>query len=183
MAVIAAAGLDGPGITARDRLAALRNQQHDTAGAEKLLAEVLAKAPRDDDALFLRGNIALAQKDPKTAIADLRSVLRDQPNAIGVMRVLARAHLANGEPALAEETMRRAVEANPADAAAAKPVLSKAIRPAAVKPPPAAKPAAKSNNHVKKVAPSKPPVKAAKKAEPAKKPLPAKKSAPAKKHR
>jgi tetratricopeptide (TPR) repeat protein len=116
--VIAAAGLDGPGITARDRLAALRNQQHDTAGAEKLLAEVLAKAPRDDDALFLRGNIALAQKDPKTAIADLRSVLRDQPNAIGVMRVLARAHLANGEPALAEETMRRAVDANPTDAAA-----------------------------------------------------------------
>jgi tetratricopeptide (TPR) repeat protein len=116
--VITAAGLDPPGITARDRLAALRNRQHDPAGAEKLLAEVLAKAPRDDDALFLRGNIALARKDPKTAIADLRSVLRDQPNAIGVMRVLARAHLANGEPALAEETMRRAVEANPADAAA-----------------------------------------------------------------
>jgi tRNA nucleotidyltransferase (CCA-adding enzyme) len=71
----------------------------------------------------------------------------------------------------------------PAKAAAAKPVLSKAIRPAAVKPPPAAKPAAKSSNHVKKAAPSKPPVKAAKKPEPAKKPLPAKKSVPAKKHR
>jgi tetratricopeptide (TPR) repeat protein len=42
-------------------------------------------------------------------------VLRDQPNAIGVLRVLARAHLANGEPALAEETMHRAVEANPKD--------------------------------------------------------------------
>jgi tetratricopeptide (TPR) repeat protein len=116
--IIAAAGLDGPGITARDRLARLRSQQNDVAGAERLLAEVLGKAPRDDDALLLRGNLALAQKDPKTAIADLRSVLRDQPNAVGVMRVLARAHLANGEPALAEETMRRAVDANPADAAA-----------------------------------------------------------------
>ena len=45
-------------------------------------------------------------------------MLRDQPNAVGVMRSLARAHLANGEPALAEETMRRAVEANPKDAGA-----------------------------------------------------------------
>jgi predicted Zn-dependent protease len=116
--VIAAAGLDGPGITARDHLANLRSQQNDIAGAEKLLREVLAKVPRDDDALFLRANLALTQQDPKTAIADLRSVLRDQPNAVGVMRVLARAHLANDEPALAEETMRRAVDASPTDAAA-----------------------------------------------------------------
>ncbi|MGO9935096.1 MAG: tetratricopeptide repeat protein [Steroidobacteraceae bacterium] len=116
--VIAAAGLDGPGITARDRLAAMRILQDDVPGAEKLIAEVLAKVPRDDDALILHGDLALAQKDPKTAIADLRSVLRDQPNAVGVMRALARAHLANGEPALAEETMRRAVEAIPNDSGA-----------------------------------------------------------------
>jgi tetratricopeptide (TPR) repeat protein len=116
--VITAAGLDGPGLTARDRLAALRIQQDDAAGAQKLIAEVLAKAPRDDDALILRGTLALAQQDPKTAIADLRAVLRDQPNAIGVMRSLARAHLANGEAALAEETMRRAVDANATDAGA-----------------------------------------------------------------
>lgn len=113
--VIKAAGTDGPGLVARNRLAALLVQQNDISGAEKLIAEVLDQAPRDDDALILRGNLALAQKDPKTAIADLRSVLRDQPNSVGVMRALARAHLANGEPALAEETMRRALEANPRD--------------------------------------------------------------------
>ncbi len=71
----------------------------------------------------------------------------------------------------------------PAKAAAAKPVPSKAIRPAAVKPPPAVKPAAKSGSHVKKAVASKPPAKVTKKAEPAKKSLPAKKNAPAKKHR
>jgi predicted Zn-dependent protease len=114
--VIDEAKLQGPGLTARDRYAALRIRQNDIAGAQKLIAEVLAESPRDDDALILRGNLALAQKDPKAAIADLRSVLRDQPNAIGVMRALARAHLANGEPALAEETMRRAVDGNPGDA-------------------------------------------------------------------
>ncbi len=116
--VIAEERLEPPGLTARNRLAALLIQQNDPAGASKLISEVLAKDPRNDDALILRSNLALAHSDPKTAIADLRAVLRDQPNAVGVMRALARAHLANGEPALAEDTMRGAVEANPTDAGA-----------------------------------------------------------------
>jgi tetratricopeptide (TPR) repeat protein len=95
----------------------LRARRNDVKGTEELIGQVLAKSPRDTDALILRGNIELSKKDPKSAIADLRTVLRDQPNAIGVLRTLARAHLANGEPAIAEETMRRAVEANPKDAA------------------------------------------------------------------
>lgn len=116
-AVIAEEKLDAAGLAARDQLAALRAQANDVKGAEDLIAEVVAKSPRDTDALTLRGEIELSRKDPKSAIADLRAVLRDQPNAIGVLRTLARAHLANGEPAIAEETMRRAVDANPKDVA------------------------------------------------------------------
>lgn len=115
--IIADAGLEEAGLRARDRLAALRVQQNNVPGAQKLIAEVLDKSPRDDDALILRGNLSLAQNNPREAIADLRAVLRDQPNAVGVMRSLARAHVANGEPALAEETMRRAMEINPRDPA------------------------------------------------------------------
>ncbi|MGO9988407.1 MAG: tetratricopeptide repeat protein [Steroidobacteraceae bacterium] len=112
-AVIDKERLNPAGLTARDRLAAMRLLDNDVPGALVLVNEVLAKSPRDDDALMIRGSIALSQKDPRAAIADLRAVLRDQPNAVGVLRSLARAHLANGEPAIAEETMRHAVEANP----------------------------------------------------------------------
>ncbi len=111
--VIAKEKLNPAGLSARDRLAALRLQENDMPGALALANEVLAKSPRDDDALLIRGSISLATQDPRSAIADLRAVLRDQPNAIGVLRSLARAHLANGEPAVAEETLRHAVEVNP----------------------------------------------------------------------
>jgi tetratricopeptide (TPR) repeat protein len=109
--------LDPPGLIARDRLAGELARNADIPGALKLVNEVLAKTPRDDDALLIRGNIALANKDPRAAIQDLRAVLRDEPYAIGVLRALARAHLANGEPAIAEETIRNAVDANPKDVA------------------------------------------------------------------
>jgi Tfp pilus assembly protein PilF len=106
---------EGPGIVARDRLASLRVQQNDLAGADELIAEVLGKSPRDDDALFLRGKLAVARKDPKTAIADLRSVLRDRPKSVGAMRLLARAFMINGDVALGQEILERAVDADPTD--------------------------------------------------------------------
>lgn len=117
--IITRARFRAPGLTARNRLAALKVQQGDFTAARRLVEEVLAAAPRDDDAMILRGNLNLREnKDLRSAIADFRAVLRDQPNAVGVMRSLARAHLASGEPVLAAETMRRAVETNPKDTAA-----------------------------------------------------------------
>jgi tetratricopeptide (TPR) repeat protein len=109
--------LNAAGLAARDRLAAVLARRGDVHGTQELISQVLTKSPRDTDALILRGSLELANKDPKSAIADLRTVLRDQPNAVGVLRILARAHMANGEPAIAEETMRRALEANPKDPA------------------------------------------------------------------
>jgi Flp pilus assembly protein TadD len=106
-------GAKPQGLTARNRVAALYAMEHKNDAALKLVQEVLAENPRDNDALLLRGNLAMQGDDPAAAIGDLRAVLRDQPDAVPVLRWLA--HIANHEPALAEETLQRAVALTPAD--------------------------------------------------------------------
>jgi tetratricopeptide (TPR) repeat protein len=107
---------DGPkGFAARDRIAAIDAAAGRYDSALALIAEALKNNPRDNDALILRGNIALERGDAAGAIADLRAVLREQPTAIPVLRTLARAHLVNHEPTLAEENLRAALTAAPGD--------------------------------------------------------------------
>jgi len=103
------------GLAARLRIAAIHVAAKRFDEAATLVARVLQENPRDSDALILRGNIALERQDPASAIADLRAVLRDKPGAVGILRTLARAHVANNELALAEETLRSARESAPAD--------------------------------------------------------------------
>ena len=103
------------GLSARLRIAAIHVGARRFDEASKLVAEVLAKNPQDNDALILRGNLALEKNDPASAIADLRAVLRDQPRAVGLLRTLARAYLANGDTALAEDSLRSAMEVAPTD--------------------------------------------------------------------
>jgi tetratricopeptide (TPR) repeat protein len=102
-------------LVARDRIAAIELDAGQLVQARGQLAAVLADNPSDNDALIMRGDIALGHDDPAAAIADFRAVLRDQPNAPNVARALARAYLANGESALAEATLETAVEAAPND--------------------------------------------------------------------
>ncbi len=104
-----------PGLSARDRLAAIRVRQGKVAEAQPLIDEVLAKNPRDNDALVLRATLALAAGHTADAITDLRAVLRDQPDSAPLLRTLARAHAQNNEPDLARENYRHAIEADPAN--------------------------------------------------------------------
>jgi tetratricopeptide (TPR) repeat protein len=113
--VIAGSDWDADGLAARDRLASLLIERKDMAGAADLIAQVLKQNVRDNDALILRSHIALAQGQTQAAIDDLRAVLRDQPNAVAVMRTLAQAYQQNGELELAEQTLRAAVEIGPRD--------------------------------------------------------------------
>jgi tetratricopeptide (TPR) repeat protein len=111
--VIKSEGARPAGLIARTRLAAARLSAGDSATAEKLVDEVIVKSARDPDALMLRGNLRLAKGDAKGAIEDLRAASRDIPNSRPLLQALARAHLKNGEPALAEESLRRAIEIDP----------------------------------------------------------------------
>jgi tetratricopeptide (TPR) repeat protein len=114
--IIRREGLRGKGLAARDRIAAIDIGEAREDEARKLIAEVLAESPRDDDALIMRANLALSHSDPTNAIVDLRSVLHDQPKSVVLQRSLARAYLDEGQPAMAEEALRAAMEAAPGDA-------------------------------------------------------------------
>jgi predicted Zn-dependent protease len=113
--VAARAGSASKGLAARDRIAAIEMSRGQSDAAAKLVAEILEKSPRDDDALIIRANIALQHNDPTSAIVDLRAVLGDQPKSVILDRTLARAYLAKGEPAMAEGALRAALDVVPDD--------------------------------------------------------------------
>jgi tetratricopeptide (TPR) repeat protein len=119
----------GPdGVVARDHLAsiALANGRWDEA--RRLLEQVLQANPRDNDALVLRADLELAETNAAAAIADLRAALRDQPQALGLRRVLARAYVASGNSALAEETLRAALADAPRDLGVRKELVQVLVR-------------------------------------------------------
>lgn len=97
------------GLRARNQLARMDLAKGDKAAATKRVGEVLKESPRDNDALLLRARMALADKQYTNAIADLRSVLKDQPESVEVIGLLTAAHMANREPQLAKETFSNAV--------------------------------------------------------------------------
>jgi tetratricopeptide (TPR) repeat protein len=103
------------GLTARNRLASILLQQKDSDGAAKLVEEVLKESPNDSEALSTRGEIALGRKNIPSAIADFRAALRGHPDSTRLVTRLARAHLMNNEPELAIDSLKKGIEANPAD--------------------------------------------------------------------
>jgi tetratricopeptide (TPR) repeat protein len=111
--VLARAGTAPAGLQARNRLARILASQQQTDEALALVAEVLEANPKDEDALVLRGDVALARGQAPGAIADYRAALKGRPESADLLVLLARAHTANKEPQLAEESLRKAVAAEP----------------------------------------------------------------------
>jgi tetratricopeptide (TPR) repeat protein len=102
---------------AQSRLAELRLQANDFAGAQSLISQVLEADPHNSEALQQHARIALAQRRPTDAIADLRALLKDAPADANDLRLLAQAHTANRQPDLALDALKHAADAHPTDTA------------------------------------------------------------------
>jgi tetratricopeptide (TPR) repeat protein len=109
---------DPDSIKAKSQLAMIYMGQNKTEEARTLANEVLAKSPKDMDALSVRGSIALIDKEPTKAIEDFRTALSSDSNSLKHLRLLARAHFHNNEFALAREALEHGVDVAPEDALA-----------------------------------------------------------------
>ena len=114
--MVAHYGEEPPGLVARNRLAVMLGEAGDTETASKLIEEVLAVNPKDGDALVIKGRLAMQRSDFDTAVTSFRAALRDQPDSVFILHLLAEAQLRNGDAELAGDNLRRAVEVAPQNA-------------------------------------------------------------------
>jgi len=108
--------VDGPSaLAARDRIAAIDMSQGRNDDAAAQVATVLKRDPTNDDALMIRGSLQLQGGHPTAAITDFRAVLRDEPGLVAAHRLAARALIASGDDALAEDQLQTAIQIVPND--------------------------------------------------------------------
>ncbi len=106
------------GAAARTKLAGLLMMEKKLDEAVVLVDGVLAEDPKNKDALLTRAAISLASEAPDKGIADLRTLLGEDPGHVKGLRLKARAHLAKKEIALARESLEAAIQVSPQEAAA-----------------------------------------------------------------
>ncbi|MEW8429216.1 MAG: tetratricopeptide repeat protein, partial [Candidatus Thiodiazotropha sp.] len=116
--VIDLAGASEDGLAAKSMKASTLIKKQSIAEAGALLDEVLAADPKFKDALMIRAGLALMSDDADKGIADLRTLLREDPSYVKAHRLKARAHLKKGEIQLARESLEDAIKVQPEEAAA-----------------------------------------------------------------
>lgn len=102
------------GLTARNRIAAIRLQQNNPDETRAIIADILADEQDNADALMMRAAFAYTEKRFDDAVADLRTILRGQPESERALLLLARSHNAGNNRELAQDAYRRLIELNPA---------------------------------------------------------------------
>ncbi len=109
--IIADAGDGAAGTRARAALATQRLAAGDKAAARPLIDEVIARDARNEQGLILRASIAMEERRLEEAVTDLRTILRDVPDSARTQLMLARVHVLQGLPDLAQSQYARAAQA------------------------------------------------------------------------
>lgn len=102
------AGTQPEGLEAKVRQAELAYATGTRDMAEKWLSEVFAADNRLASALALRARFAIEDRNLDSAIADLRTILRDNPDSIPALGLLGNAHELAGATDLADERFGQA---------------------------------------------------------------------------
>jgi tetratricopeptide (TPR) repeat protein len=111
--IIAQNRLDDSGIQARAMLARIDLARDDKEEAETLANQVLEKNAGNTKALFVRASLAFDRQQYEEAVTDLRAIIRDQPQDVEALRLLAETFQRQGHPDLATDTLRQLSEAVP----------------------------------------------------------------------
>lgn len=106
---------DRHSLQARSTLARINFHKGNKELAQNLVDAVLAKAPANPDALFVRARIAADDGRYQSAITDLRMIIRDNPKRKDALHLLAEVLLLQGYADLAIETLGQLVEIDPAN--------------------------------------------------------------------
>lgn len=95
-------------LKAMGRLADLAMQKDELERASNFVSAILDDNPKDEDALILKGRIALEKNNFQDAVIDFRSVLGERNESIEILKYLSFAHSLNNEKGLALDTISRA---------------------------------------------------------------------------
>jgi tetratricopeptide (TPR) repeat protein len=111
--VIDRADVSPAGLEARWRLAMLSISEDKPDEAEALASAVLSNDAGNEQALLIRGAVALERGDANQAISDARTVMRNNPSSLDALRLLAQGHLRKEEFALAQDALANAIKIAP----------------------------------------------------------------------
>ncbi len=101
------------GLNARNRLAALEIRRGELEVGRAIIDKILVDAPENANALLYRGALRFTEQQFDGTIADLRLVLRKEPENNKALLLLAQAYIQLGDDGLAKDTYRRLLEVNP----------------------------------------------------------------------
>ena len=100
-------------ILTRLGIAKLHLLSNQAAKAKEYLEEVLTLAPGNVEALYLNAQLLLREGKNEEAIAAFRTVVTDKPDFIPGVLYLSRAHLANNQPELSMNVLKKSLDINP----------------------------------------------------------------------